>query len=252
MLIDMRHHIPFIIEDHRDAIAKINNNIKKDDSVYIYNMAYPTFKYYQDSGFLKLNNRVTIGSIHRKHNNRYDKELLSLNGKIWMTFAHVYRDEENYMINFLKKRGANILHKYTFSGSDLYYIDTTNMDRDRYYPYFVNGFHGWEGGKLGKHGWSSGDVSLILPNRFDSIKRYRLSFALTTIKDRSITIKIGDKEISHIKLLAGQKISIDKIINLNAGENNMMITTDTPSHKVGKDPRMLAFAIENLKYEVIK
>jgi len=240
------------IEDIKYAISYIDKNSNINEDIYLYNMAQDSFQFYIDSKLFMLPNKIIRGSIHRGHNDMYDRELLALRGKPWLLFSHVYNDEEHYMINLLISRGAKVLESHHYVGGNLYHIDTANLDRDIYYPYFVYGFHGWEGGKLGGHGWSSGDVSLVLPNRFDSRRKYRLSFTLTTIKNRSITIKIEAKEISHIELSAGQKISIDKVINLNSGENSMIITTDTPPHKVGRDPRMLSFAIENLKYEVIK
>lgn len=252
ILIDAFDHIPFDIEESRDAIAKIKTQIDSNESIYVYHMAYTAFKYYQDADLLHLENSTIIGSLHRKHNEKYDRELLSLRGKVWFLFAHVYNDEEIYMINTMTKRGAKIIKKYDFAGAQVYYVDTTFMDRDRYYPYNLEGFHGWEGGKLGRHGWTSGNVKFILPNRYKVPQKYRIKFELSTAKKRSVAIIINNKEILHRQLSVGKKTLVDEVVELHAGENSMSITTDVPASKVGRDPRMLSFAIENLKYSVKK
>jgi|GEM_PF-400913 len=252
IMAELQKHIPHNIEDQRRAITKIKESIKPQEDIYIYNMAYVTYKYYQDSGIVPINNSVVVGSIHRGHNNQYNKELLRLNGKVWLYFAHVYRDEERYMISFLTKRGAKVIHKYSYLGCGVYHIDTASMDRARHFPYFLNGFYGWERGLIGGHGWTDGNVTPLLPNNHKSEQLYKMSFILTTIKKRSIVININDKEIYHATLLAGEKKSVDMVIALQAGDNKMSITTDTPAHKIGRDPRDLSFAIENLKYSAVK
>jgi len=250
--IEFQKHIPFDIEDQRGALAKIKQSIEPQEELYIYNMAYVSYRYYNDSGIVPIKHRVVAGSLHRGRNEQYDEELLSLKGKVWLYFAHVYRDEERYMISFLIKRGAKVIHKYSYLGCGVYHIDSTSMDRERKDPYYVDGFYGWEGGKLGRHGWSSGDAKFILPNRYNRPQKYRISFELTTVKKRFITIAINSKEIIHRQLTVGQKSLIDEVVQLHAGENSMSITTDVPADKIGRDPRDLSFAIENLKYSAVK
>jgi len=251
MLIDLKNHIPINIIDIRTPMVKIKDSIKPTDDLYVYSMSNLVYRYYNDSGLIPINHKAIVGSVYRGHNYRYNKELLSIQGKAWLLFGHVFNDEEDYMISFLTKKGAKIIEKHNYLNSSIYYIDTTSMDRNLYYPYYLDNFYGWEGGKIGRHGWSSGDTELILPNSSNKIQNYKISFKLLTIISRRITIKINGIEIFDAKLKPGEKITIDKTVDLNVGDNRMTITTDKPSHRVGRDPRLLSFAIDDLQYSVV-
>jgi hypothetical protein len=240
------------IEDIKHGISYIDRNSGRDEDIYIYNMAQDAFKFYIDSKQFMLKNNIIFGSIHRNHNEMYDRELLALSGKPWLLFSHVYRAEERYMINLLRSRGAKILESHHYAGGGLYHMDTTNMDRELYYPYLVNGFYGWDRGVIGGFGWSDSNLTMVLPNYRDRATTYRLDFKLQVIGDRDISILVDDREIRSMHLKSFQKKDMNLSIRLNSKESYMKILTDRDGYQLNKkDPRIFTFSISNMRYRAI-
>jgi len=240
------------IENIKYGISYIYKNSNINEDIYLYNMAQDAFKFYIDSQQFVLKNNIIFGSLHRRHNNMYDRELLVLNGKPWLLFSHVYNDEEKYMINLLRSRGAIILDSHHFVGSSIYHIDTTNMDSNLYKPYLENGFYGWDRGIVGGFGWSDSNLTMILPNYRDKPTTYRLDFRLQVIGDRDISIIVDDREIKSMHLKSFQKEDMNFTIRLNSKESHMKILTDKHGYQLNKkDPRIFTFSVANMSYRDI-
>ncbi len=128
MLYPLYLQFPIQSEEIKKSLKHIEENVKNDDKVYVYNMALYAFNFYKDIEFITLKNKVVPGTLHRNHNEKYDHELLDLKGRVWLLFSHVYQDEEKYMIDLLVKHGAKLLDKQRYRGSSVYYIDTRGVE----------------------------------------------------------------------------------------------------------------------------
>jgi hypothetical protein len=118
-------------EEVKKSLQIIEQQIGPNEQVYIYNSTIMAVRYYQKTGFTDLDAQMVYGSQHRDQNLLYHPELLSLSGKCWLLFSHVYTspsegNEEKYMVEYLLKNGARIIDKWEFKGSSCYYIDTLN------------------------------------------------------------------------------------------------------------------------------
>jgi len=123
-----RSKFPIEKEEIKNSLNYIEQNIKKDDLIYIYYESSFAFMFYEETNMININNQIIYGENHRGKNHLYDNELTSLNGKVWLLFSHVFpfrKDyKEKYIVNFLISKGSEILDKKKYKGSTVYFVDT--------------------------------------------------------------------------------------------------------------------------------
>jgi hypothetical protein len=117
------------VEEIKQTLRYVEDHIGPGEFIYVYYPSLRALKYYQITGFTKLDGQIIPGGSHRDNLSRYENEVLNLNGKGWVLFSHRYPiskgyDEEQYLIDVLLNHGGSIIQKYAVTGSSCYYIDT--------------------------------------------------------------------------------------------------------------------------------
>lgn len=117
---------PIEKEEIKNSLKYIENNIKKDEAIYVYYGSNKAFNFYKETKFINISNAIIFGTRHRDENYKYDPELLNLKGRVWLLFSHVYplRNEEKYMMELLLNKGSELLDVKKYKGSSVYYVDT--------------------------------------------------------------------------------------------------------------------------------
>lgn len=129
MFIPLSNEIPVYNDHVRESLKYVEQHIQEDETIYYYYVTSGIADFYLRAGFVNLTNPVVNGQRHRNENHKYNPELASLTGKVWLVFSHVYIsesgvNEESYMIGFLKKNGALVLDSQSYPGSSVYLVDT--------------------------------------------------------------------------------------------------------------------------------
>jgi len=123
---------PVKVSEIKHSIEFMRKNIQKSETVYIYHFSSYAFNFYQDTNITNITNKIKIGESHVNHYDKYDHELLSLKGKVWLLFSHRshrYGNEEKYMIDLLLNNNSKLLDVKIYHDSSLYYIDR-NFDNE--------------------------------------------------------------------------------------------------------------------------
>jgi hypothetical protein len=121
---------PITKQEIKNSLNYIEQNLKKEDEIYVYYASEYAFKFYKETKIININNKIIVGTKHKENHHNYDHELLNLKGKVWLLFSHVYPprenydNEEKYMIAFLISKGSVLLDVKKYKGSSVYYVDT--------------------------------------------------------------------------------------------------------------------------------
>ena len=107
-------------EEIKRSIIYIQNNLNKNDKIYVYYGASKAFKYYNDIQFMKISVPIINGGAHRNNNEEYINELRNLKGRIWLLFSHVHRNEEAYVVRNLDSLGSKKIKTFKTEGSSAY------------------------------------------------------------------------------------------------------------------------------------
>ena len=116
---------PAKIEEIKQSIIFISNNIKPNETIYVYYGARMAFNYYTQIGKIKFENKIVFGNGFRGNNQKYVEEIKNNKQKCWILFSHIYDDESSYIINSLDsiyKKGFS----YKAYGSEAYQYNITN------------------------------------------------------------------------------------------------------------------------------
>jgi hypothetical protein len=114
-------------------------------------------------------------------------------------------------------------------------------------PDFAWGWHGLEGTAEENWRWSSGDAKIVLYNSDSIGKAVHLTFGLATIEPRSVKIMLGAQRSHQTSLLPGLLQSVDMVLTLVPGANELRFATDVPADSASdKDPRKVAFMLRDL------
>lgn len=111
---------------------------------------------------------------------------------------------------------------------------------------------GWwpiETGPTGVTGeWSKGNASIVIHNTTNQPLTRYFNCNLSSIKPRSLVIKLGGKALwrKEFKAYSGHKVE-DMELPLPPGKTTLEFATDTPAWYAPKDPRKLAFMLVNFE-----
>lgn len=121
---------PIEKQEIKQSLDFIHENIRSDDSVYVYYGASHAFAFYEKTSRIGdiAKHPIIHGRWHGLENTPYDRELSDLRGRVWLLFSHVIRpasgdSHERYMVDFLLRDGAELLAEQKFTGSSVYYLD---------------------------------------------------------------------------------------------------------------------------------
>jgi hypothetical protein len=121
---------PFQREEVKTSLKHLETYIRDTDSLYVYYSSIPSFEYYVGTNYVCFDQSVISGSRHRDDLQSYNREILNLNGKVWLFFSHIYPpwnqdyQEDSYMIDLLLDQGGTVLDVQSSRDSHLYYVDT--------------------------------------------------------------------------------------------------------------------------------
>ncbi len=115
-------------EEIKQTIEFLEEEIRDGQEIYIYYRGYPAFLYYKDIGFIKLQNRVVIGTQQILDDKGFYSELARVAGPTWFLFTHAkpikkWKTEETVIIRRLGEE-RKLLKKSTVKGSSVYLFDT--------------------------------------------------------------------------------------------------------------------------------
>lgn len=116
---------------------------------------------------------------------------------------------------------------------------------------YASGWHAPE-----RHGaqwwrWSRGEGSIIVRNPHASAQPLQLAFALDAPADRRVGMRLNGAPIWEGRAGGTKPRPITvPALSLQPGENVLTWETDDAAVRVGRDPRLLAFSVRNLRIEV--
>lgn len=122
--------LPVEKQEIKESLKFLEENIEKEDKIYLYNGAILAFEFYKRYYPELTGIEVDYGGEYRKDRERYIEEISELDGEIWLVFSHVYpfggptESEEEYIINSIKADSLTIQAEYITTGSSVYEIGT--------------------------------------------------------------------------------------------------------------------------------
>lgn len=135
MLYPIYLKFPIQKEEIKSSLFYIEKNIREDETIYVYYGSHRALDYYLQTVLTNINNTIIVGTSHRDENYKYDQEVLSLKGKVWLLFSHVYssknNNEEEYIMQLLLSSGSELIDVKKYKGSSVYYVDTKNPKLDK-------------------------------------------------------------------------------------------------------------------------
>jgi hypothetical protein len=114
---------------------------------------------------------------------------------------------------------------------------------------FGENWYGPERSAFDSWRWSSGSAVMTVRNPQPFALRADVSFGLISDRDRSVTLRVGDREIWKGALIAGRLVPVAlRDVPLAAGDNLWRFETDAPAEQpANHDPRRVAFSIRDLQ-----
>jgi hypothetical protein len=114
-----QYNFPYLIENSRESIKYVRENIKEDESIYVYYFVVPVFKYYNDIGFINIKTCIIEGKYNTPHLYTGNmRELDNLHGKNWLLF-----DDKTIMINHIDSLGHRKIKEFKTKGASAYLYD---------------------------------------------------------------------------------------------------------------------------------
>ena len=113
---------PTIFEEIKPSLKFVKNNISKDDYIYVFGGAVPSFEYYQEKYF-DYDQDVIKGKWLGSNLKIFDKELKELKnkGRVWIILSHYNENEKNYILKRCSQEGKHLKHfEYGEASADLY------------------------------------------------------------------------------------------------------------------------------------
>jgi len=107
-------------EEIKRTIDYIQNNINKNDKIYVNYFAANAFKYYNDIQFMNINVPVIYGSVDRNNDEKYINELKNLKGRNWLLFVGFGDNDTSYIIKKIDSLGYNKVKTFVTYGSSAY------------------------------------------------------------------------------------------------------------------------------------
>jgi hypothetical protein len=118
---------PFKREEIKESLSYMEENITKDQAIYLYYRARTPYKYYSQTGYFDSMNRLVRGRVNSDDREKFEKDLAKLSGQVWFLFSHVKpisetEDEEVRMVSYLKNDWI-LLDQFQASGSSVYLLE---------------------------------------------------------------------------------------------------------------------------------
>jgi hypothetical protein len=110
-------------EEIKKTINYIENNINKNDKIYVNYFASNAFKYYSDIQFMHISAPILNGSKNCNNNEKYINELKNLKGRNWLLFVGFGDNDTSYIIRNLDSLGYNKIETFITYGSSTYLYD---------------------------------------------------------------------------------------------------------------------------------
>lgn len=114
---------PLKREEIKDSIIHLQQNISKNEKIYVFYSALPAFRYYQKIQFIKVSAPIIFGTNNFNHNDKYIRELIKLKGKNWILFSRKFSDVETNIIKQLDSLGYEKIETFKTYGSKTYLYD---------------------------------------------------------------------------------------------------------------------------------
>jgi len=149
------------------------------------------------------------------------KDTFTLSGKVPI-FDVTFRDYENYNVS-------------------------TGTNHSSHYFDIGDGFYGWEYNASGAFSWAQGNAKLIFKPVGNTNDGVLVSFTLDTTMTQNYKISILDTVIFDDVIKQGEPLSVEKRIPISNGVNIIKFETEGKFWKPEKDPRNLAFRIQDLR-----
>jgi len=113
---------PFHVEEVRDSIQHIAEEIAPSETLYVYGSAIDVFNFYSYENPKFENRKVVRGTYLKLTPEKYVPEIESIGGTVWILFAHSFTenndfDEEDYILEGLEANGHEILSIKKHDGS---------------------------------------------------------------------------------------------------------------------------------------
>ena len=116
----------------KNSLTYMQQHIQKNDLIFVYYIAYNPYLYYQQIGFIYVDNPVQRSQNYRKDSQKYIDLLDKLEGRVWMVMTHTFKKSKTVTINYIEnKRGGKLLDEQHFYGSDVYLFDIPASDKSK-------------------------------------------------------------------------------------------------------------------------
>lgn len=99
--------------------------------------------------------------------------------------------------------------------------------------------------------WSAGDAALTLHNPQPASLQARLRFSLTVNDRRKVRLRINGADVWATELGSSGAVNVvmGEVV-LHPGDNAIEFLTEAPPSRIGTDPRLLAFRVQNLRIDL--
>jgi hypothetical protein len=110
-------HVTHYFEDVRGDIKYLQENVKDDETIYVYSFQGHVFQYYQEIGFTDFKVPVTIDTEDFWYPKQpsAEKVVERISGKCWLLFD--YNLDKDYIINYFDSIGYKNVKKAKIPGS---------------------------------------------------------------------------------------------------------------------------------------
>lgn len=113
---------PFHVEEVRDSIQHIAEEIAPSETLYVYGSAIDVFNFYSYENPKFENRKIVRGTYLKLTPEKYVPEIESIGGTVWILFAHSFSenkdfDEEDYILERLEANGHEIISTKKEGGS---------------------------------------------------------------------------------------------------------------------------------------
>jgi hypothetical protein len=124
--------------------------------------------------------------------------------------------------------------------------NTVLIDSTMSYLKYFNNFYDLEISAGGKWRWSKGEGLICFNSYKEQVVKISSSIAVTKVP-ASVTVQVSGNKPVHFLIEKSDWVPIEFVAKLTQGDNKIEFTTDAKPIKIGEDPRLLAFALSNLK-----
>lgn len=99
--------------------------------------------------------------------------------------------------------------------------------------------------------WAAGSAAVQVRNPHASPLEFRLRFGLVSTGPRTVRVVLNGVEIWRTAIDSGDTLAASfPGLSLKSGENRLEFLSDEPGLKIGADPRVLAFSVQNLRIDL--